>query len=150
MIEFQEKYIPRLLTACSLRAFSQLVAVTFSKQIITFIPNCRGKLARPDKCPSSLLVCEYLLCAVQSVAVSGITVDVFKGVWSSGLNLYLELVIARNGRSSRTDQQTRLQHPPAIYKPPPKSFLSIFSAGVCLPCMPHTPLFSFHLLVKIH
>lgn len=31
MIEFREQYIPHFLTACSLSAFSQLDAVTFSK-----------------------------------------------------------------------------------------------------------------------
>lgn len=67
--------------------------------------------------------------------------DVFKGVWSSGLNLYLELVIARNGRSSRTDQQTRLQHPPAIYKPPPLSVSFPFCWGMSALYASHSPLF---------
>lgn len=134
-------YVRNLLSSCSPCAFSQLVAVTFPKQIITL--KCRKRLARLCSRLSVLLISPQrgtvkLWCQASAA---------FRGV-EEGLTVYLQPLIAGNEMPSGADQQTRLQQPSAISKPPSISTSHFVCRGT--PALNGTLPFSFHLLVKIH
>lgn len=104
-----EKYIAYLLTACSLRAPLQLVAVTFSKQIIPVTVNCREKPAKPYECLT--FVCVFVWHSKLRCHASA----AFRRA-ERRLTVYLQMLIAGNGIPSSADQQTRLQQPLTKFK----------------------------------